>query len=85
MKKVCAGLILVASFAMTGCIAKMTGPGSAGADLSKMRLVETACFIHVLGLGPFDNAVLKTKVDAIQYSFESYVVWGRVCAEGYKK
>ena len=86
MKRMFAGIVLVAAFAMTGCVAKLTGPGSAGTDVSKMKLVETACFIHVLGFGPFDNAVLKTnKVDAIQYSFENYVVWGRVCAEGYKK
>ena len=86
MKKMCAGLLLVALLAMTGCIAKMTGPGSAGTDLSKMKLVETSCFISVLFFGPFDNAVLKTsKLDAVQYSFENYVVWGRVCAEGYKK
>lgn len=86
MKKMCAGLLLVSSLAMTGCIAKLTGPGSAGADVSKMKLVETACFINVLGFGPFDNALLKTpRLDAVQYSFENYVVWGRVCAEGYKK
>ncbi len=86
MKRMFAGLILVASFAMTGCISKMTGPGGAGADFSKMKLVETDCFITVLFFGPFDNAVIKTKnIDAIQYSFENYVVWGRVCAEGYKK
>ncbi len=86
MKRVCAGVLLVASLATTGCIAKLTGPGSAGADLSKMKLVETSCCISVLGFGPFDNAVLKNnKVDAVQYSFENYVVWGRVCAEGYKK
>src|SRR6266545_2735776 len=85
MKRMFAGLVLVASFAITGCIAKMTGPGGAGADVSKMKLVETECFIHVLGYGPFGNAVIKTnKVDAIQYSFENYVVWGRVCAEAYK-
>jgi hypothetical protein len=86
MKKMCAGLLLVASLAMTGCVAKMTGPGSAGMDSSRMKLVETACSISVLGFGPFDNAVLKTtKLDAVQYSIENYVVWGRVCAEGYKR
>lgn len=85
MEKVLFGMALVASLSMTGCIAKMTGPGSAGVDLSKMKQVETSCFIHILGFGPFDNAVLKSKVDAIQYSVENYVVWGRVCAEGYKK
>lgn len=86
MKKIICGMVLIASFSMTGCIAKLTGPGSAGADLSKMKMVEQQCFIHVLGFGPFNNAVLENgKIDAIQYSFESYVVWGRVCAEGYKK
>jgi len=86
MKKLALVLLLSASMFLTGCVAKMTGPGSAGADLSRMKLVETQCFISVLGFGPFNNAVLTTnKVDAIQYSFESYVVWGRVCAEGYKR
>jgi len=86
MKKVLLGMVLVASISLTGCIAKMTGPGSAGADISKMKLVETQCYIVVLGFGPFNNAVITTnKVDAIQYSIENYVVWGRVCAEGYKK
>jgi hypothetical protein len=86
MKRMIVGMVLVAVFAMAGCISKMTGPGSAGVDVSKMKLVETSCFITVLFCGPFDNAVLKTtKLDAVQYSFENYVVWGRVCAEGYKK
>ena len=86
MNRKFAALVLVAMFGMTGCISKMTGPGSAGVDLSKMKLVETSCFISVLFFGPFDNAVLKTtKLDAVQYSFENYVVWGRVCAEGYKR
>ncbi len=86
MKRMIVGMVLVAALAMSGCIAKLTGPGSAGTDVSKMKLVETACFISVLCFGPFDNAVLKTtKLDAVQYSFENYVVWGRVCAEGYKK
>jgi hypothetical protein len=86
MKRKLAAVVLIAAFAMAGCVAKMTGPGSAGTDLSKMKLVETSCFITVLFFGPFDNAVLKTtRLDAVQYSFENYVVWGRVCAEGYKK
>ncbi|HEY6838501.1 MAG TPA: hypothetical protein VI389_07145 [Geobacteraceae bacterium] len=86
MERMCAGLLIAASLAATGCVSKMTGPGGAGADFSRMQQVESACFITVLGFGPFDNAVLKTKkIDAIQYSFENYVVWGRVCAEGYKK
>lgn len=86
MKKMLIGMVLVAAFAMTGCVAKMTGPGSAGVDLSKMKQVEMSCMITVLGFGPFDNAVLKTaKLEAVQYSFENYVVFGRICAEGYKK
>lgn len=85
MKRLLLGFALVSSFALAGCIAKLSGPGAAGTDLSKMNLAETICFIHVLGFGPFDNAVLTKKADAIQYSFENYVVWGRVCAEGYTK
>ncbi|SNB45199.1 hypothetical protein [Geobacter sp. DSM 9736] len=80
------GLVLVgASLFLGGCMAKMTGPGGAGVDVSKMTQTEMDCFIHVLGFGPFKNAVLKQKADVVQYSFENYFVWGRVCAEGYKK
>lgn len=85
MKKIFLGVAFVAALSLSGCIAKMTGPGSNGADLTKMKQVNMACFIHVLGFGPFDNAVLKEKVDAIEYSIENYVVWSRVCAVGYKK
>jgi predicted small secreted protein len=84
MKKLAVAMVLL-SLPLSGCISRMTGPGSAGTDVSKMKETELACFIHVLGFGPFDNAVLKTKVDAIEYSFENFVVFGRVCAHGYKK
>ncbi len=85
MKKYILGVTSVCLLSLTGCAAKLTGPGSDGMDLSKMKLTETACFIYVLGFGPYDNAVLKNKADAIQYSYENYVVWGRLCAEGYTK
>ncbi len=85
MKKCILGMAVICLLSLAGCHANLTGPGAAGMDLSKMKLAEEACFIYVLGFGPFDNAVLTTKVDAIQYRLDNYVVWGRMCAEGYKK
>ncbi len=85
MKRLIAAALLVSSMALTGCTAKLTGPGGAGADVSKMTMSEQSCTIWVLAFGPFDNAILKKKADVVQYSLENYVVWGRWCAEGYTK
>jgi hypothetical protein len=83
MKRFVAAALIASSLAMAGCVTKVTGPGSAGVDLSKMQMVDQNCAIWVLFFGPFQNATLTKKVDVVQYSLENYVVWGRLCAEGY--
>ncbi len=88
MKKILATFVLLAALSMVGCAAKMTGPfnlQNPPPDVSKMTMIEQECMLTVLGFGPYKTAVLTKKVDAIQYSFENYVVYSLICAEGYKK
>ena len=83
MKKILAASITVLALSTVGCVAKMTGPGAA--DVTNLKQTSQECFFHVLGFGPFGNAILPQKADTIQYSFHNYVFFGKVCATGYDK
>jgi hypothetical protein len=83
MKKLTLVVLAASLISLTGCIAKMSGPGQV--DVSKLSQTEEACYMFVMGFGPFGNAVLQKKPDTIQYRFDNFVVFQRQCAVGYGK
>jgi hypothetical protein len=85
MKKFFFLLALLSSLASYGCVARITGPGPGSVDVSRMREVDQACAVFVLGFGPFGDALLTKQVDTIQYSIHNYIFFGKVCATGYEK